>query len=139
MRHNVNRVNACSVWCIVIQVRRVAVRCSGDIRVDWRRIQSEPDLADNKGDTFQIAQATNAHESLDHALTSAVVVAASSCSRKPSERFMRRSLQARSKASTSERYRIADLKEKLNDLVIDKTNEASVFNGYRPGHEAMPG
>ena len=97
--------------------------------MDWQKLQSEPELADAKGDTF--AKKDSA--------PSAPFLVVPSAARKPSERFMRRSLQARSKASNSERYRIATLKEKMNELVIETTNESTVFNGYRPGHEAMPG
>jgi hypothetical protein len=100
--------------------------------MDWRKLQSEPELTDNKGETFAKkdgASATSAQQ----------FDAVPSSARKPSERFMRRSLQARSKASSSERFRIATLKEKMNELVIDMTNESTVFNGYRPGREAMPG
>jgi len=65
-------------------------------------------------------------------------------SRKPSERFMRRPLYAKTKASRSERIRIADLKEKLvQDLGNKATDNAhSSFNGYRPGsagHTSPPG
>jgi len=102
--------------------------------VDWRRIQSEPELADNKGDAVGMNDGLASVSKVSAGADVAV-----SCTRKPSERFMRRALQARSKDSASERYRVADLKEKLNELVIDMTNETTVFNGYRPGHGAMPG
>ena len=100
--------------------------------MDWRRLLSEPNLADNKGDTSPKKDAScSLSVSTTHVTPSAA--------RKPSERFMRRSLQAKSKVSNSERFRIASLKEKLNELVIETTNESTVFSGYRPGHEAMPG
>jgi hypothetical protein len=53
-------------------------------------------------------------------------------SRKPSERFMRVAPKAKSKASTSERIRLADLTSRLDKEVPDK-NANSSFNGYRPG------
>jgi hypothetical protein len=53
-------------------------------------------------------------------------------SRKPSERFMRSTLKAKSKASTSERIRLADLTSRLDKEVPEK-NANSSFNGYRPG------
>jgi hypothetical protein len=100
--------------------------------VDWRRIQSEPELADNKGDTFQKKDSVESW--------TAESMSVPRCTpRKPSERFMRRPLQAKSRASQSERFRLATLKEKLNELVGENTNEQTVFNGYRPGQEAQPG
>lgn len=59
--------------------------------------------------------------------------------RKPSERFMRKSLEAKSRASQSERFKLATLKEALKAKSSDTTNEASVFNGYCPGREKLPG
>lgn len=59
--------------------------------------------------------------------------------RKPSERFTRRSLDAKSRASQSERFKIASLKEKMNSKGNETTNESSVFNGYCPGRETLPG
>lgn len=53
-------------------------------------------------------------------------------SRKPSERFMRVAPKAKSKASTSERIRLADLTSRLDKEVPEK-NANSSFNGYRPG------
>jgi hypothetical protein len=61
---------------------------------------------------------------------------------KPSERFTRKPVQARSKASRSERVRVADLVSKLVDTKDAATeNEQTKFNGYRPGPslEAPPG
>ena len=98
--------------------------------MDWRRLKAEPELADNKGDAVQNLS--------KHGLASELCGVPRSA-RKPSERFMRRPLQARSKVSKSERYRIEHLKEKLNTLIVETTNEQAVFNGYRPGHEAKPG
>mgnify|MGYP000594083786 CR=1 FL=1 len=62
-------------------------------------------------------------------------------SRKPSERFMRKPLQARSRASNSERFRVADLVSELEKKKItDETlNGCQTFKGYRPGHERPPG
>ncbi len=63
--------------------------------------------------------------------TKTVVLAA----RKPSERFMRTPVRAKSKASTSERIRLADLTQRLteetNANAID--NGEARFKGYRPG------
>jgi hypothetical protein len=53
-------------------------------------------------------------------------------SRKPSERFMRVAPKAKSKASTSERIRLADLASRLGKDLPEK-NANSSFNGYRPG------
>lgn len=100
--------------------------------MDWRRLQSDAELSDSKGDTSPKREGPCP-------LPVTTTLVTPSEARKPSERFMRRSLQARSKVSNSERFRIASLKEKLNELVIETTNESTVFNGYRPGHEAMPG
>jgi hypothetical protein len=61
--------------------------------------------------------------------------------RKPSERFMRKPLQARSRASNSERIRVADLvnglEKKANTEVTN--NGEKKFKGYRPGHEGPTG
>jgi hypothetical protein len=59
---------------------------------------------------------------------------------KPSERFMRKPLKARSKASHSERVRVADLVNKLvkkpaND---DSVNEQTQFGGYKPSEAGPP-
>ena len=59
--------------------------------------------------------------------------------RKPSERFMRKTLEAKSRASQSERFKLSVLKEALKAKSGDTTNEASVFNGYCPGREKLPG
>ena len=96
--------------------------------MDWRRLQAEPELADNKGDAVHPKGKSGAQ-----------MLAVPKSARKPSERFMRRPLQARSRVSQSERFRIDALKEKLNTLVNETCNEPNVFNGYRPGHETMPG
>jgi len=56
--------------------------------------------------------------------------------RKPSERFMRSPVRAKSKASTSERIRLADLKERLteqNDETVSNNSQSSRFRGYKPG------
>ena len=56
--------------------------------------------------------------------------------RKPSERFMRSPVRAKSKASTSERIRLADLKERLtaqNDENVSNNSQSSRFRGYKPG------
>lgn len=70
-------------------------------------------------------------------MTKAEVVA----TRKPSERFMRKPLIAKSRASHSERRRVADLVNQLeqtkgNDGVL---NEAVKFHCYRPGSKRPPG
>jgi hypothetical protein len=59
---------------------------------------------------------------------------------KPSERFTRKPVHARSKASRSERVRVADLVSKLVDKPASE-NEQTKFNGYKPGPEleAPPG
>ena len=61
--------------------------------------------------------------------------------RKPSERFMRKPLQARSRASRSERFRVADLVSELEKQMKsdEKVNGGVKFNGYRPGLEKPPG
>src|SRR5436853_345231 len=55
--------------------------------------------------------------------------------RKPSERFMRSPVRAKSKASTSERIRLADLTQRLSQdtggAAID--NGEARFKGYKPG------
>ena len=63
--------------------------------------------------------------------TKTVVISA----RKPSERFMRTPLRAKSKASTSERIRLADLTQRLSDHKDDAAidNGEARFEGYRPG------
>ena len=56
--------------------------------------------------------------------------------RKPSERFMRSPVRAKSKASTSERIRLADLKERLTeqaDETVSNNSQSSRFRGYKPG------
>lgn len=90
---------------------------------------SEPKLAENKGDTLQ------SKDVFGQTLNMNMV----SCAKKPSERFVRRPLKAKSRASQSERFRIATQKEKLNTLPAFVANAAEVFKGYRPGHEIMPG
>ena len=61
--------------------------------------------------------------------------------RKPSERFMKKALSARSRASISERIRMSDLVGKLvKDVDKNETlNEYSQFNGFRPGNSGPPG
>ncbi|MCY3018423.1 MAG: hypothetical protein NTW87_05255 [Planctomycetota bacterium] len=61
--------------------------------------------------------------------------------RKPSERFMRKPLRAKPRASHSERKQLADLANDLatrlhGDVAI---NEELNFRGYRPGPERPPG
>jgi hypothetical protein len=66
--------------------------------------------------------------------TKTVLIAA----RKPSERFMRSPVRAKSKASTSERIRLADLKERLteqNDETVSNNSQSSRFRGYKPGSQ----
>ena len=55
--------------------------------------------------------------------------------KKPSERFMRKPLRARSRASQSERIRVADLVSGLEkNMRTDVTNDGETkFKGYRPG------
>jgi hypothetical protein len=59
---------------------------------------------------------------------------------KPSERFMRKPLRARSKASQSERFRVADLVTKLVKKMASETpvNEQTQFSGYKPGESGPP-
>jgi len=59
--------------------------------------------------------------------------------RKPSERFMRKPLAARSRASQSERIRVADLVSELEKKIKDTENGEMKFKGYRPGHEGPTG
>jgi hypothetical protein len=61
--------------------------------------------------------------------------------RKPSERFFRKPIKAKSRTSQSERIRVAGL---ANELVQKARpdlmkNEESTFKGYRPGHSQAPG
>lgn len=60
---------------------------------------------------------------------------------KPSERFMRKPLKARSKASNSERVRVADLVNKLVEKVNTDApdNGQTKFGGYRPGQPGSGG
>jgi hypothetical protein len=55
--------------------------------------------------------------------------------KKPSERFMRKPIRARSRASNSERIRVADLVNGLEkNMRADVTNDGETkFKGYRPG------
>lgn len=61
--------------------------------------------------------------------------------RKPSERFMRKPLQARSRASHSERLRVADLVSELEKKMRTNCTEngETKFKGYRPGHDKPAG
>ena len=61
--------------------------------------------------------------------------------RKPSERFVRRCIEAKSRASHSERRRIADLAERLRKTAGNKAvlNEVKKLSCYRPGTERPPG
>jgi hypothetical protein len=61
--------------------------------------------------------------------------------RKPSERFMRKPLQARSRASQSERIRVADLVSELEKKMRTNCTEngETKFKGYRPGHDKPAG
>ena len=74
----------------------------------------------------------------DQVLTAKADVVAA---RKPSERFMRRPLKAKSRASRSERLRVEDLVDRLQDTA----GKNGVLNGvmklkcYRPGAERPPG
>ena len=75
-------------------------------------------------------------------LTSACVTAGTKMSgHKPSERFTRKPLRAKSKASSSERFRVSDLVNKLvENMGSDATeNGQTNFNGYRPGPSGPPG
>jgi hypothetical protein len=60
---------------------------------------------------------------------------------KPSERFMRKPLQAKSRASRSERVRVADLVNKLVKKMDTETtdNAPTKFSGYKPGQSDPPG
>lgn len=61
--------------------------------------------------------------------------------RKPSERFMRKPIKARSRASNSERIRVADLVSELEKKMLTQESEngETKFKGYRPGHDRPPG
>jgi hypothetical protein len=59
--------------------------------------------------------------------------------RKPSERFMRKPIKARSRASQSERIRVADLVSELEKKIKDTENGEMKFKGYRPGQEGPTG
>jgi len=64
-----------------------------------------------------------------------------SAARKPSERFMRKPIQARSRASQSERIRVADLVSELEKKMRSNCTEngETKFKGYRPGHDKPAG
>ena len=64
-----------------------------------------------------------------------------SAARKPSERFMRKPLQARSRASQSERIRVADLVSELEKKMRTNCTEngEKKFKGYRPGYDKPTG
>jgi hypothetical protein len=61
-------------------------------------------------------------------------------SRKPSERFTRKAIQARSRASKSERVKVADLVDKLAQQMDTESipNCRSKFSGYKPGKAGPP-
>lgn len=61
--------------------------------------------------------------------------------RKPSERFMRSPVRAKSKASMSERRRLEDLTSRLDAAEPENpaNDGASRFPNYRPGHVRPPG
>jgi len=54
--------------------------------------------------------------------------------RKPSERFTRKPLTAKSRASQSERFKVADLVNKLEKDAVQSANCEMKWNGYKPGH-----
>ena len=60
--------------------------------------------------------------------------------RKPSERFMRSPLRAKSKATNSERRHLADLTSRLDATEPENpaNDGASRFPNYRPGHVRPP-
>ena len=61
--------------------------------------------------------------------------------RKPSDRFVRRSLHVRSRATHSERRRVAVLADRLEQTACDDgvLNGAIKLSSYRPGSERPPG
>jgi hypothetical protein len=89
-----------------------------------RRVQSGQQSVD-KGATVLIPK----NDCIAHSQTSGAAA------KKPSERFMRKPLQARSRASHSERIRVADLVNGLEKKMrTDVTNDGETkFKGYRPG------
>lgn len=100
-----------------------------------RRVKRESSVADKAGTTLvrepagpQVAYALG---------TKAEVTAA----RKPSERFMRKPLHASSRASRSERRRLADLASRLRETTDSEAtlNETLKINSYRPASERPPG
>ena len=100
-----------------------------------RRAKAPVGPAD-KADTAGLAEAGVAQN--ETVLVAKVEVAAG---RKPSERFVRKALCAKSKAHESERRRLADLASRLKgrpgrDGVL---NEAMKLNCYRPEVERPPG
>ena len=99
-----------------------------------RRIKTEQPMDDKAGTVMlQPANAQGA-KSPD---TKAEVFAA----RKPSEKFMRKCIEAKSRASHSERRRLADLVERLRKTGGNKAvlNEVEKLSCYRPGTERPPG
>lgn len=58
--------------------------------------------------------------------------------KKPSERFFRRPIKAKSRSSQSERIRVAGLANELEQKARPDLmkNEESTFKGYRPGQPA---
>ena len=100
-----------------------------------RRGKSEPPAAEKAGAV--VLRESDQPQAAQALMTKTEVIA----TRKPSERFMRKPLAARSKASHSERRHVADLANQLeqargNDGVL---NEAVKFHCYRPGSKRPPG
>jgi hypothetical protein len=80
-------------------------------------------------------------ESLEHVqAATAKGSATGTVSRKPSERFTRKAIEARSRASKSERVRVADLVEKLGQKMDTEANPncRTKFSGYKPGKAGPP-
>jgi hypothetical protein len=100
-----------------------------------RRMKGDAEIADKKSKTVLLVKSeiNRAAATMSNTVPNTV--------RKPSERFMRKPLQARSRASNSERIRVADLvnglEKKANTEVTN--NGEQKFKGYRPGHEGPTG
>ena len=99
-----------------------------------RRVKPEPQAAD-KGSTVIVREARECGNQ------AAMATVGGLAGRKPSERFTRKPLQARSRASHSERRRVAELTCQLERTVCDERvlNGVVQFNSYKPGAERPPG
>lgn len=96
--------------------------------------------AENTDDTL-VGPPVLASDSLEHAQSATAKGSATlTPARKPSERFTRKAIQARSRASKSERVRVADLVDKLAQKMDAEAtpNCRTKFSGYRPGKAGPP-